>query len=433
MNIKFLILLVATIMSPSIWAIDILVTEGKAGAAKISIVPFEQSAPLTLALNIDELIRLNLNQSGEFLALDPANMMSQPRSEADIYFRNWSLLKQNFLILGDVVVNSAKPGEVRISISAFNVDTSKKMFEEFVETTTDEYSLRKAGNELSDRIYEHITGVKGIFQTKIAFVTREIVGNDTLQKIHIMDANGENVHVVYQDTAPIISITWSHDLKYIAYATVKNGNWVVLSQRLATGEHFVIADYKNATNSAPAFSPDGRYIAFQSTKDGNYEIYIKDLVTSDVRRLTRNRAIDTEPSWSPDGKKIVFTSDRGGSAQVYEADVSNGRVVRLTFDGKYNAKPSYSADGRYVVTVSLQNDVYSIAALDMETGKMRIISSTEFDESPSIAPNASNLIYATKKNGKSVLSWVSMDGKITKSMPVDAHDIREPSWSPYNN
>ena len=248
-----------------------------------------------------------------------------------------------------------------------------------------------------------------------------------------MDANGENENVVYQDTAPIISISWSHDLKYIAYATVKNGNWVVLSQELATGKQSIVANYKNATNSAPSFSPDGRHIAFQSTKDGNYEIYIKDLVTGDVRRLTRHRAIDTEPSWSPDGKKIVFTSDRGGSAQVYEADVSNGRVVRLTFDGKYNAKPSYSADGRYVVTVSKQNGAYSIAALDMETGKMRIISSTAFDESPSIAPNASNLIYSTKKDGKSVLSWVSMDGKITKSMPVDAHDIREPSWSPYNN
>ncbi|BCE02701.1 Tol-Pal system beta propeller repeat protein TolB [Marinicellulosiphila megalodicopiae] len=431
MKFKLAMLLMMIFASTSSWAIDIRITEGKAGADKISIVPFNQKISEALPLNVDELIRNNLAQSGEFLALHPDNMMSYPKSEQEIYFRNWLLLKQDYLILGTVDYSPENSLLMRVSFSLFNVNSSKKMFEDYIDTATDERSIRKAGNILSDKIYENITGVKGIFSTKIAFVSRTMKDGATFQRVQIMDANGENVQTVYEDDAPIISISWSHDLKYIAYATVKNGRWVVLSQELATGKQSIIANYPDATNSAPSFSPDGKQIAFQSTKDGNFEIYIKNLINGEVRRLTRHRGIDTEPSWSPDGKKIVFTSDRGGSAQVYEADVATGRTVRLTFDGKYNAKPSYSADGRYVVTVSLQDDGYSIAALDLETGQMRLLSSTDYDESPSIAPNATNLIYATKNSGKSVLSWVSMDGKITKSMPVDAYDVREPSWSPY--
>ena len=425
---RAVLIIVLALMAQWATAIDINVTQGRGGLHNISIVPFAwQGAPLPLKPG--DVVRSDLRQSGEFRAINPHQMLSSPSKLADIYFKNWRLLKQDYVVVGEISAVNTQQNLFRIDFDLINVSTEKVMLTESVQGSAEQ--LRSMAHSISDLIYERITGVQGVFNTQIAFVSRIIKDGQTQQEIQVMDADGERIRTIARRSAPIISLAWSFDKKQLAYASTDNGQWKVYIQELKTGRTKVAVDYRDAINSAPAFSPDGKFLAFQSTKTGNFEIYVKNLKTGQVKRITQHRAVDTEPSWSPDGKKLVFTSDRSGRPQVYEADVSNGRVQRLTFEGAYNAKPSYSADGRYVVTVSQQNGRFNIAALDLESGLMRVLSSTASDESPSVAPNASNLIYSTKKGEKSVLAWVSIDGKVTKSMPVEANDVREPAWSPY--
>jgi TolB protein len=198
---------------------------------------------------------------------------------------------------------------------------------------------------------------------------------------------------------------------------------------LVTGARQQITDYPGL-NSAPAFSPDGKQLAMVLSKDGSPDIYVLDLASRKLRRITRHYGIDTEPAWTPDGKSIVFTSDRGGKPQIYSMPLDNLKIERLTFEGDYNAKASMLADGSGLIMVHRSEGVFHIAMLDLNRGRLRVLTETSLDESPSIAPNGSMLIYATQKRGEGILAAVSIDGGVKFDLPSSEGNVREPAWSP---
>ena len=156
-----------------------------------------------------------------------------------------------------------------------------------------------------------------------------------------------------------------------------------------------------------------------------------DLASKQLQRITRHYAIDTEPAWMPDGKSLLFTSDRGGRPQIYRYDVASATTTRLTYEGAYNARARVAQDGRNVVMVHQQSGRFHIALLDLVSDRLQILTSTELDESPSIAPNGSMLLYATKFQGRGILAAVSVDGGVKFRLPARDGDVREPAWSPY--
>jgi TolB protein len=228
----------------------------------------------------------------------------------------------------------------------------------------------------------------------------------------------------------LLSPSWSPDGKSVAYVSFETSRPAIFVQELATGRRTQLTNFRGL-NGAPAWSPDGRSLALVLSKDGNPEIYTLDITSKKFTRITNHFGIDTEPSWSADGKAVMFTSNRGGKPQIYQITLSNKRVERLTFDGDYNARPQVTPDGKGLVMVHRYAGVFHIAVQNLATGNIRVLTQTDLDESPTIAPNGAILLYATKDNNRGILAGVSLDAGVKYKLPAKSGDVREPAWSPF--
>ncbi len=409
--------------------IEINVTRGYDTQTKISIVPFLWEGSSALPERVENIITNNFSRTGRFDPLAPGRMLSQPYSEEGIFFRDWRLLNQEYLIIGHLT--PFEDDKVQANVALYDIVKGQRIGR--VSKVVGIHQLRDLGHLLSDYFYERITGVKGIFSTKIAFVTRkQVAGTEFDYRLQIADADGQRARTIYRSSEPIISVVWSSDARKLAFANKVGDRWKIFIQDLKSGQINSISDARGYT-SAPAFSPDGRYLAYVSSNKNSPEIYLYDFQTGKSDRLTRNSYIDTEPSFSPDSKYIVFTSEKGGRPQIYRYEIATKASERLTFEGIQNLKARYSTDGNYLVFVHQANGRFNIASMDLASRDVRILTETNLDESPSVAPNGTMLVYATQRGNQGVLAWVSLDGEVTNEMKSNFGDVLEPAWSPYLN
>ena len=227
-----------------------------------------------------------------------------------------------------------------------------------------------------------------------------------------------------------MSASWSPDGRRIAFVSFEGGRPGIVLQDVDTGTREHLTRY-TGINSSPVFSPDGQQLAMVLSRDGNPEIYVMNMADRRLRRITRHHAIDTEPSWTPDGENLIFTSDRGGRPQIYQLEMATNLIERLTFQGDYNARARLLPDGKHLVFVHRREGVFHIAWLDLERDDLRVLTATSLDESPSLSPNGTMLIYATQDRGRGILAVVSIDGRVKYRLPSSSGDVREPAWSPY--
>ncbi len=252
--------------------------------------------------------------------------------------------------------------------------------------------LRLAAHRVADAVYQSLTGERGVFATRIAFVVK----NGSRFALHVTDADGEGGQVALASPQPIISPAWSPDGKDIAYVSFESRKAVVWVQNLASGKRRVLADYRGS-NSAPAWAPDGSQLAVTLSLPGISQLYLIPRAGGTPRRLTNSGAIDTEAVFSPDGQSIYFVSDRGGSPQIYRMATAGGRADRVTFDGDYNISPAISADGKLLAYIARANGAFKLTTLDLGSGgAVQTLTDTTDDESPSFAPNGRLLAYSTR-------------------------------------
>ena len=403
------------------------ITEGAEGALPIAVVPFKWVGPASqLPLHdVGKIISDDLKRSGRFSPLAEDKMLSRPSSNDAIDFRDWRVVGVENLVVGEVEPNTA--GGYIINFKLYDVYRGEQVTGFSVPTTA--RSLRTTAHQIADTIYETLTGEKGAFATRIAYVTSIKKGGQKTIALQIADADGYNPETIVESKEPIMSPAWSPDGKKLAYVSFEKRQPAIYVQEVYTGRRVKITSFKGI-NGAPAWSPDGRYLAMTLSKDGNPDIYVMNLNTRKLRVLSKHWGIDTEPAWSPDGKFIVFTSDRSGLPQVYRVPVSGGSPERLTFEGESNARASYAPDGKSLVMVTRINGNYRIAVLELADKQFRVLTNGQLDESPSFAPNASMIIYATTTRGNTELSAVSFDGRVRQRLALQSGDVREPVWSP---
>jgi TolB protein len=286
--------------------------------------------------------------------------------------------------------------------------------------------LRLAAHQIADAVYEKLTGEKGVFSTRIAYVTKA-AGRHTLW---VTDADGEGAQSALASPEPIISPAWSPDGRELAYVSFESRKAVVYVQEVASGKRRTLANFRGS-NSAPAWSPDGRQLAVTLSRDGGSQLYVMNRDGEGLKRLTSSSAIDTEATWSADGRQLYFVSDRGGSPQVYRLPAAGGNAERVTFDGAYNISPALSPDGKLLAYVARTGGAFRVNVMELATGATRALGDTSSDESPSFAPNSRLLIYATRDGGRDVLLTSSTDGRIKTRLVSTQADVREPVWGPY--
>ncbi len=429
-----LVLIIGLAMLPLAAAratLEITVTRGVNTAVPVAIVPFAwQVQGLAPATDVAEVISADLTRSGHFSAIPVKSMLEKPTDASAINFTNWRILAVNDLVIGRI--KPAGSGNYQVEFQVFSVYTGQQLLGLSVLTTPQ--SLRWTAHKISDLIYQKLTGQRGAFATRIAYVeVSGKAGKDSHYALVVADSDGANPQTVFDSNEPIMSPDWSPDGKYLAYVSFEDQHPAIYWQNIYTGRRELLSE-KPGLNSAPAFSPDGKYLALVlSSSPGNPDIYVMDLSTHSLRRITTSDAIDTEPEWSPDGRSLYFTSDRGGSPQIYKVNLSGGSPQRITFDGTYNARPRISPDGQTLAMVHRDNGQLHIAVMNLNTGALLTLTDGDLDKSPSFAPNGSMIIYEADYRNQGVLAEVSVDGQVRERLSESQAgvSVHAPVWGPF--
>lgn len=430
-NLIRIALLGLVMLVGSVQAADpLVISQGADRATPIAVVPFGWQGGSVLPEDMSQIIGNDLRNSGYFEPIPRQNMISLPAQASEVIYRDWKALGAQYLLVGNIVPNG---GRLQVQYALFNVNTEQQIMTGNVGGGTDQ--LRDMAHHIADQSFEKLTGVKGAFSTRLLYVTAERMGaNNTRYTLQRSDYDGARAVTLLQSREPILSPSFAPDGRRIAYVSFEQRRPRIFVQHIDTGRREQITNFEGL-NGAPAWSPDGNRLAFVLSRDGNPEIYVMDMGTRQMRRVTNHYAIDTEPFWGKDGQTLYFTSDRAGRPQIYKTNINSGAVERVTFVGNYNANPKLSADEKTLVMIHRQDGftVFKVAAQDLETNRLRILSDTSLDESPTVAPNGTMLIYATRQQGRGVLMLASTNGRVRLPLPTAQGEVREPSWSPYLN
>lgn len=408
---------------------NILVTSGSDRATPIAVVPFGYQGG-SLPDDMAQIIGDDLRNSGYYAPIPRQNMISLPAQPSEVIFRDWKALGAQYLMVGSIVPAG---GRLQVQYTLFNVATEQQVTSGSVSGGVDQ--LRDMAHFIADQSFEKLTGIKGAFSTRMLYVTAERLGGaNTRYTLQRSDYDGARAVTLLQSREPILSPRYAPDGKRIAYVSFEQKRPRIFIQYVDTGRREQLTNFEGL-NGAPAFSPDGNRLAFVLSKDGNPEIYVMDLGSRGLTRVTNSPAIDTEPFWGKDGSTIYFTSDRGGKPQIYKTSVGGGNAERVTFVGNYNANPKLSADEKTLVMIHRQDGFtnFKVASQDLVRGNVKILTDSSLDESPTVAPNGTMVIYATRSQGRGVLMLVSLNGRVRLPLPTAQGEVREPSWSPYLN
>lgn len=427
-GIIYLTLLTLSTMSVADDELEIVIDRGIENSLPIAILPFGWSQAASLPpIDLTEIIRNDLARSGRFAPMDEADMPQKPTQIQEINFKDWRLLGMENVVLGNIRQN--QDGNYDIEFRLVDVYKGTQITGFRIPAT--QAQLRRTAHQIADIIYEKLTGIRGAFNTRIAYVTlKRLQDKQRLYTLQVADADGYNPQILLESNEPLMSPAWSPDGRSLAYVSFESKNSAIYVQDVGSGQRKRVAA-SPGINSAPAWSPDGTRLALTLSKGGDPEIFVLHLSSGSLQQVTRNRAIDTEPSWAPDGNRLAFTSDRGGSPQIYEVTLPDKRPKRLTFTGPYNARPRYSPDGNSMVMIHGENKRYRIAILDLSNNYLNILTDSRLDESPSFSPNGSMIMYATTVYRGTELAAVSVDGSVHQRLALQDGEVREPAWGPF--
>lgn len=422
-------LLVSTFLVSSVsWAqLTIQITQGRDKPTSIAVVPLGwNGAPLPE--DIASIVSADLKRSGQFAPLPVSNMLSMPHEASEMAYRDWSALNVEYVVVGKVV---PLQNGYTVQYELFDVANQRQIMLDREVGYND--SLRDVAHHISDKVYEKLTGIRGIFSLKLVYVSvlRDPKGGASY-RLMASDADGARETILRTQREPIMTPSWAPDGENVVYTSFETRKPAIYLENLRTRARQQLTNFPGI-NSSPTFSPDGRKLAMVLSKDGNTELYVMDMNSRQLTRVTNHFGIDTEPAWTADGRYLLFTSDRGGKPQVYRVSAFGGDVERLTFDGTYNARPRALPDGSGFVYVHREGGDFHLVRQDFKRGGMQTLTRSSIDESPSVAPNSAMLIYATLSEGRGILAAVSIDAGVRYLMPSRFGDVREPSWSPFTD
>ncbi len=421
------VLSVLALSQAAVAQVNLIVVNGELKRTPVAVVPFGWEGQAGVSpLDIADVISSDLYRSGRFAPQAEEDMLQKPTTGAELDFDDWTILGVDAVVVGKVV----QTGDNAYTVQFQLFDPIRQTQLVGYKMPASRGTMRRVAHRAADMIYKKLTGIEGVFATKVAFVSAQKSGENKQYRLVVADYDGENEAVIMESTDPIMSPAWSPDSRRLAYVSFEGSKSSIYVQQLRSGNRIKVSS-DPGVNSAPAFSPDGRKLVVTlGGIDGNLDIYVLDLSSRQKKRLTTHRAIDTEGSWSPDGY-IYFTSDRAGGPQIYRVSENGGTPERVTFEGSYNARPRLSPDGRKLAVVTLDRGNYRIGILDLDRRNLLVLSTGQQDESPSFAPNGDILIYATRRSGDGVLETVSADGLIRQRLASGRGDVREPVWSPF--
>ncbi|WP_131777711.1 Tol-Pal system beta propeller repeat protein TolB [Legionella fairfieldensis] len=401
----------------ALFAVDLELTQGINSTLPIAIDSFGSDET---GQQIAGIIKSDLSFSGQF------NIISAPQNGA-VTVSTWRSAGADSVLSGRV----SRTGYNRYEVSFELVDAvaqSRVLLSKSYQVNANE--IRALAHHISDEVYQKLTGERGVFSTRIAYILVQRNGEKAKYFLEVADVDGHNPQSLLVSSEPIMSPAWSPDGRQIAYVSFEKKKAQIFTVSVENGKRRLLTDFAGI-NGAPAWSTDGREMAVVLSKGGSPKIYSVDLSSGNMKQLTFGDAIDTEPRYSPDGRSLLFTSGRGGAPQIYRLTLADGNVTRMTYDGNYNARASYTPDQKHIVMLHREDKNFNIGVQDVDSGPVTQLTFSTFDESPSVSPNGRLILYATHYNDQGVLAVVSIDGRVKIRLPAREGDVQEPAWSPY--
>lgn len=427
---------IAMLMAGPVFALlNLELTRGIAGAVPIAIVPFAVQGQMP-SQDVSGIISNDLRNSGRFKVYGKDRLTSFPAHLNEVEFGYFKKLGTDNIVVGRV----QQVGDDRYQVSfqlldVFKGKASPGAAQQAIllsrSYTVPQKELRAIAHHISDMVFQQLTGIRGVFSTRLAYILVQRSSGPTRHILEVSDQDGYNAKPLLVSYDPIMSPAWSPNGRKLAYVSFENKHSAIYIQDVATGARRLVSQVAGI-NGAPAWSPDGTKLALVLSKNISPNIYILDLNTHQMTQLTNDYYINTEPAWAPHGRSIVFTSNRSGNPQIYKMDIASRSVSRVTYEGKYNARASYSPDGNRLVVLNQDAGLFNIGTLDLETGVFRVLTNSGYDsQSPTMAPNGSMVLFGTLYRGQNVLGMAATDGSIQLRLPARNGEVQDPAWSPF--
>lgn len=430
--------------------LNIEITQGMAGGVPIAVTASHESgAGYGQSGSFEELalvVRNDLRMCGRFEPLHPERMPRLTSTNEEMAASTWRAVGAENVVLGKVqhtgndrysvnfqlldvykgAQGQLQNGELAVKSSSGKVLISKTFY------GIRHQDFRALAHHISDVVYEQLTGIKGAFSTRIAYVMVTKTREGKRYSLEVADADGYNPLTLVKSREPIMSPSWSPDGRRLSFVSFEKNRAEIYLIDVSTGKRDLLSKFPGI-NGAPAWSPDGRSLALVLSKEGSPKLYIMDLISRQLTQLTQGYSIDTEPAWSKDGRQLYFTSNRGGKPQIYKMDIASRQVDRVTFEGGYNARPMLTPDGRYLVMMHREDSsgTFNIASQDLQTGQVSILTHARLDESPTLSPNGAMVLYGTQDGDRQILGLVTLDGRGQLRFPAREGSVQEPAWSPF--
>ena len=397
------------------------VTRGVEGGVPVAVAPF-RGEPEGAERGYHRIVSDDLAYSGLF-SIIRTGIIESPPLGGRVDYNEWLSYGVEKFVIGEVGPDG------RVHVELHNA-LQRKRIKEFI--VAGSARMDRAAHQVSDVVYEELTGIPGIFSTRIAFIGAEhYTWRKHKNTLYISDADGRNAHAIYTSPHQLMSPAWSPDLRTLAYVSYESGQPEIVLQTLATGERETLGEYTGPA-SLPSWADDGKRLAYVSSAGGNPDIYVIGIETKRILRVTDNVFIDTEPVWAPDGT-LIFTSDRSGSPQLYRVDKEGAAPRRITFNGSYNSDANVSPRGDQIAFLSQRDRGFVIVIKDFtrEDGAEVELVSNPGVEGARFTANGQLLGYITDRDGKSAFGLMTTDGVFGRLIPLPAADVRGAAWSPF--
>jgi TolB protein len=421
--------------------LTIAISQGQDKPYPIALIPFSSPDIPTKDLpnGFSEVILDDLGNSGRFSLLSQTAMPERPTQQSALHLSQWQKAapQTEYAVMGSVKSDGENFDVTYSVVSLVNGDVLYGQHFDHIHTP----QMRGLAHFIADKIYQTITGDRGYFSTRLAYVsvmgdTSENASESPIYRLVICDADGFNPRVLLQQVDnPIASPVWSPDGKFLAYVSYVHNRMAVYTIELSTGERKIIANF-NGINSAPAFSPDGKSLvmALSLGDSSSTNLYLYDLASQHLKKLTHH-GTNTSPSFSPDGESIIFNSDRAGSPQLYLLNLKDLSIRLISHEGIQNFSPVFLPSSQDIVFMHQETSggPINIAVMNLESNAMRVLTHGGLDKSPSPAPNGKMVLYSNFDQERGVLAEVSIDGKLQAKLPAASGSVQSPAWSPFLN
>jgi TolB protein len=369
--------------------------------------------------DMSEIVQDDLAWTGLFSFTDRAAHLET--SDRPFDAENWKPLGVEIVAKGTLQLSPE--GGYTALVSLYDVFAAENIMKK--RYSAEKGLLRLMSHKIAGDIYERITGGKGIFSSRIAYLTSE--GGGTA--LYVSDWDGRRPNRLLKKNDLMTAPHWSPDGRRLAYSAVKQGKWGVYILNLDDMKEEVVLS-TGKTDISGDFTPDGKYLLISSSKKGTPDIYLMHIATKVLTRLTYSDYIEISSTVSPDGKNIAFVSNRTGPPQVYIMGISDAEPRRLTYSGNYNTSPRWSPVGDRIAFSGIIDGRHQVFLIKPDGGALRQLTRTGNSEQPSFSPDGRCVVFESDREGAKGVYMIRADGEDVMRISPPGVKAFGPSWSP---